>query len=166
MCIVEIAMATSEAISLVNSIQSVKADKEAALYSANMSIQQAKIAERNAAYSRQEGIEDAREERLRAIQNMGKVKTDIASGNIMLLSSTALNLTEDEYQEGELNALQIMKSSEHQAQSYLDSAQRYYSNASLQTYKAKNAYKQKRSNFFADNIKTNAKNFYNSESWF
>ena len=82
-------------------------------YQAEQNIVQAKIAERNAVYERQEGIEDAREKRLNAIKNIGTKMAVTASGNIMTSSETALNIF----------------------------AQYYYANAALKTYQSNNTMK-------------------------
>lgn len=107
-------------------------------FQAEQNIKQAKIAERNAVYERQEGIEEAREKRLQAIKNIGSQKTMIASGNIMASSSTALNLFDDEKLSGEIDALKLIDSSEKKAQSYIDSAKNLYANASIKKYQSSN----------------------------
>ena len=110
-------------------------------YQAEQNIVQAKIAERNAVYERQEGIEDAREKRLNAIKNIGTKMAVTASGNIMTSSETALNIFDDEKLSGEIDALKQIDSSEKRAQSYMDSAQYYYANAALKTYQSNNTIK-------------------------
>lgn len=140
MCVVEIASAAAGVVSIAAQIQSAKAEKAAGEYSAKQSMQQAQIAERNAAYERQQGIEDARQKRLNAIQNMGRQKADIAAGNISMSSATAMDVLDYEKSMGELDAINIINDSERKSQSYLDSAQQYYSNASLQSFKTKHKY--------------------------
>ena len=141
MCVVnpvtEIAKIAVDTVRLIQTVQVTAAENKVANYNAQQSINQAKIAEKNAVYERQEGIEDAREKRLQAIKNMGSTKTTLASGNISMSSLSALDLIEDEKISGEIDALKIIDSSERRAQSYLDTSQRYYSNAALQSYKAK-----------------------------
>lgn len=132
-----IASAVGTALSATSNAISSSAEKKVEKYNIQMIEQQAKIAERNAAYERQEGIDDARRQRLKAIQNMNAQKTAIASGNIMLSSSTALSLFDYEKLNGELNAIDILNSSERRAQSYLDSAENYYQRAGLQSFKNK-----------------------------
>lgn len=107
-------------------------------FQAEQNIAQAKIAERNAMYERQEGIEEAREKRLQAIKNVGSQKTMLASGNIMASSATAINLFDDEKLSGEIDALKLIDSSERKAQSYIDSAQNLYANASMKKYQSAN----------------------------
>lgn len=126
---------TSAILSSTAGAISSRAQKEVNNYNIQMLEQQAKISERNAAYERQEGINEARKQRLKAIQNMNAQKVAIASGNIMLSSSTALSLVDDEKLNGELNALDILNSSERRSQNYLDSAKNYYQRAGLQSYK-------------------------------
>ena len=140
MCVMQTLSAASEIVSMLGQFQSVRAEKAAGEYNAQQMIQQAKADERNAAYERQEGIENARKERLKAIQNMGNIKSHIAAGNLMTNSSTALNLINDEKINGDLNALDLLNSSEKRAQSYIDSANRKYQSASLTLFKTKKNY--------------------------
>lgn len=141
MCVVdpvtEIAKIAVDTVRLIQTVYVTTVENKVANYNAQQSINQAKIAERNAVYERQEGIEDAREKRLQAIKNMGNQKTNLASGNISISSLTALDLLEDEKTLGEIDALKIIDSSDRRAQSYLDASKTYYSNAALQSYKAK-----------------------------
>ena len=80
-------------------------------FQAMQDIEQAKIAERNAIYERQEGIESARQRRLDAIQKVGTQQAIISSGNIMTSSATALNLFDDETLSGEIDALNLIDAS-------------------------------------------------------
>mgnify|MGYP006916071044 CR=1 FL=1 len=96
-------------------------------------LQSAKNAEQNAAYERQEGIDDARQRRLKAIQNMGEQKVQIASGNIMTSSISALDIEEDEKLSGEFDALKIIDNAKRKSDAYLETANKYY----LGAYKTK-----------------------------
>ncbi|MGM9993302.1 MAG: hypothetical protein ACI37R_01070 [Candidatus Avigastranaerophilus sp.] len=129
-----ISAVTSAAVGIKYAINKSKIQK----FQAEQNIQQAKIAERNAVYERQEGIEDARERKLKAIQNVGRQKTIIASGNIMTSSATAINVFDDEKLSGEIDALKLIDSSEKRAQSYMDSAQIQYTNAAIKKQQSKN----------------------------
>ncbi len=129
-----------------------KAESE---FQADQLVRQAKNAEQNAAYERQEGIEEARRQRLQAILNMGEQKTNIASGNIALSSEMALNLVEDEKLNGELDALTTLKESERRAESYMQSAQKYYEDAALVSFKAKNAFTSTLLKQFGNTTKSN-----------
>ena len=111
MCVVnpvtEIAKIAVDTVRLIQTVQVTAAENKVANYNAQQSINQAKIAEKNAVYERQEGIEDAREKRLQAIKNMGSTKTTLASGNISMSSLSALDLIEDEKISGEIDALKV-----------------------------------------------------------
>lgn len=143
MCVVEALQATSLLAGAVFQLPSARAEKKAGLYTVQQTIQQAKISERNAAIERQEGIESARKERLKAIQNMASVKTDIAAGNIFTSSTSALYLIDDEKTKGDLNAVDILNESEKRSQAYLNSAMQQYNNAALYTFNTKLRYKNK-----------------------
>lgn len=102
---------------------------------------EAKHNEDKAIYERQEGIEESRNRRLKSILNMGEHKTRIAAGNLSLNSQTSSDILNDEEMSGELDALQTMKESEQRADNYMYQADKYYQNAALTSFKAKNAYK-------------------------
>lgn len=123
---------SSLAVGIKQSVETKKIQE----FQAEQNVVQAKIAQRNAAYERQEGIEEAREKRLDAIRNIGAQKTAFASGNIMNSSSTAVNIFEDEKLSGEIDALKLIDESEKRAQSYIDSSNLYYSNSQLKEYQA------------------------------
>lgn len=159
MCIVEVVDAVTSTLSVVAHVQSIKAQKTANEFAAQQSIKQAEIAERNAAYERQQGIEDARQRRLKSIQNMGQIKTNIAAGNILNSSATALNLIDSEEQQGELDALNIINSSEKRAESYMNSAEQRYASASLQSFKAKSNYQNSMLSLFSDSLNKGVRNF-------
>lgn len=155
MCVLEIASVVSDGLSLYTQIQSIRNERAVGKYNVEQSIKQAQLAEKKAAYERQEGIEDARERRLKAIQAAGSRMTSIAAGNISMASSTALNAVDDEKLGGEVDALRILESSERQAESYMDTAQNYYAQASLQSFKSKNTYKDKLISLYSNNLHQN-----------
>ncbi len=101
-----------------------KADTRAA--QTEISLKQAKIAENKAGFARQDGIENARQKKLQAILSMARDKSKLASNNISLSSGSALNLYEDEKQNADLSALNILDSAERQSQSYLQTADNIY----------------------------------------
>ena len=121
----------------IKEIQTQKAESE---YQTELYTKQAEKAEKDAAYVRQEGIEEARRKRLQSILNMGEEKTSLAAGNIGLSSQMAINIVDDEKLNGELDALTTLKDSEREAQKYMDRADQYYSQAGLASFKSKNRY--------------------------
>lgn len=144
MCVLNPITAVSAVVSLVSTAvvgikNTIVANKQQKI-AEKQNILKAKIAERNAAYERQEGIEDARQKRLKSIQNIGSYKASVAAGNIMTTSESAINLFDDEKLSGELDALKLLNSSERRAESYLNSAQSYYNNAEYLKYKRKQSW--------------------------
>lgn len=137
MCVSAMAAVGSALLASAVKIQDAASKRKVELFQAEQNIKQAQIAERNAAYERQEGIDEARRQKLKAIQNMGVIKTNLASGNIYSSSETALNLADDEKFSGEMEALKLIDSSEKRAQVYFDSAQNYYARASLNKFRSK-----------------------------
>lgn len=121
----------------IKEIQTQKAESE---YQTEFLTKQAKKAEKDAAYVRQEGIEEARRKRLQSILNMGEEKTNLAAGNIGLSSQMAINIVDDEKLNGELDALTTLKDSEREAQKYMDRAEQYYAQAGLTSFRSKNRY--------------------------
>ncbi len=109
-------------------------------YQTKMIVKEAEIAENNAKYELQEGIEESRRQKLKSILNMGEQKSNIAAGNIALSSQTAINIVDDEKLNGELDALNTLKSSEHRAESYFQQADRLYENAGLNSFRNKKNY--------------------------
>ena len=121
----------------IKEIQTQKAESE---YQTELYTKQAKKAEKDAAYVRQEGIEEARRKRLQSILNMGEEKTNLAAGNIGLSSQMAINIVDDEKLNGELDALTTLKDSEREAQQYMDRAEQYYEKAGLASFRSNNRY--------------------------
>ncbi len=152
MCVVEAIQSSSLVARTAFQIQSARAEKKAGLFASQQIIQQAKISERNAAIERQEGIENARKERLKAIQNMASVKTNVAAGNILTSSASSLALIDDEKTKGDLNAVDILNDSEKRSQAYLDSAMQQYNNAALHTFNTKLNYKNKENSILSQSV--------------
>ena len=142
MCVVEVVMAVSQmAGTLINGIGALREEKAQNKYQTNLLLSEAKYAEQDAVYERQEGIEQARREKLNSILNMAEKKSGIAANNIALSSGTALNVLESEKLNGELDALTTLKNSERRADLQMRTAIKYYNQAELQSYKTKRSYK-------------------------
>ena len=103
----------------------------------NALITQAKKAEENAAIARQEGLEDARQKKLKSILNMSEQKANIAASNLNVGSQTSLNIVDDEKLNGELEALTTMRDANKRSDSYLETANNLYNKASLTSLKSK-----------------------------
>lgn len=153
-----IVMATTTLITAATTAYTINSQKTAAEYQANIAVQQAEKAKNDAAYERQSGIEEARNQRLQAILNMGDAKTTIAAGNISTSSQTALNIVEDEKLNGELEALTTLKDSEKRAQDYLYQADQYYTQAGLTSFKSKSSFNSSMLNIMNNSISSNTDN--------
>ena len=89
---------------------------------------------------RQEGIEKARREKLNAILNMNNIKTKAAASNLSLASESVMNMIDDEKIKGENNALSTLNNSENRSKKYINMANSYYQNASLNSLYVKKNY--------------------------
>ena len=141
MCVLDIAGEVLKATNIGRALTTLEEQRKMGNYQAALMAEEARKSEKEAAYQRQEGIEEARRPRLSAILKMGDKKAVMASNNIALTSATAMNAVDDEKLNGELNALTTLKKSEYTAQSYIDRANDYYRKAGLQSFKAKNNYR-------------------------
>ncbi len=161
MCeLITIATATAGVLSAVSGIYSAKSQKAAAEYQADLTVQQAEKAEKDAAYERQTGIEEARNQRLQAILDMGDEKAAFAAGNIAVSSQTALNAVDDARLNGELEALTTLRESERTADNYIFQAEQLYANAGLTSFNAKQNYISSSINALSSSIGTST-NIYN-----
>ena len=119
-------------------VQTIKVQNVQAEENANAAKQNAEIARQNAMLERQEALEEARLQRLKTLQGISSLKTSIASGNIDLNSGTALDLIDTVSLSGELDALNILKKGEENAQKQLLAAKMYDDRADLYISNAKN----------------------------
>ena len=142
---------------VITGMSNLKLQKAQGIYKTNLMLLEAKQAEKDAAYERQEGIEQARKERLNSILNMGAKKAAFAASNIAVSSQTALNAVDDEKLNGELSALTTLKTSERRAQSYSDRAISLYNNAALNSFNTKQSYKMGGMNLFKDSFNDSLK---------
>ncbi len=147
MCVLAIAGGALAVSQVFKQYQDINYQRQVGNYQAALMLEQGRQAEREAAYQRQEGIEEARRQKLNAILKMGDKKAAIAARNIALSSQTALNTVDDEKLNGELNALTTLKNSERKAQTYIDRANDYYRNAQLQSFQTKKKYRENLYNF-------------------
>lgn len=140
MCGIQSLDAISSAINIVATVADVHAsfvERQTSKNETNAIIHQAKVAERNAAIERQEGIEDARQKKLNAILNMSEQKANIASSNLATTSETALNIMDDEKLNGEIEALATINESTRRSDNYLESAKKYYNQAAMHSFNSK-----------------------------
>lgn len=140
MCIVEITEIAAQSGNLIAGVLSLNQKKAEGMYKTQQIINQGKEAENNAAMIRQESIETARRQKLNSILNMAKTKTNAAANNLALSSETVLNLEQDDIMQGNLNASATLKNSEEKAKRYINSANMFYQNASLNSLQVKRNY--------------------------
>lgn len=163
MCVIETLNIVSDVISIVGGIRKVQVQHAVGKYNVQQSINQAKIAEKNAAYERQEGIDNARKEKLKLIQVIGNIKSSTAAGNILTGSDMTLNMINGEKELSDFNALDIINKSERRAENYLDKANMYYNNASLISLKTKHNFANGLLSIFSNNLYDSVDSFNSIE---
>ncbi len=135
-----ITMTIGTVLTTAAGIYSSKTRKAEGKYQASLAVQKAEKARKDAAYERQTGIEEARNQRLQAILNMGEEKANIASANLSTNSQTALNILDDSKLNGELDALTTLKKSDKRANDIMFNSGNYYSGAALTSFAARRNY--------------------------
>lgn len=127
------------ALGAVSSYQQGKAQAAAANYKAQVERQNQRIALENAAMERQEGLEEARRQRMATLQEIGKQQVGLAANGVDVGYGTSLDIIEDTAMLGELDALTIEYNSEKRARNYDMQAYNFANEANLATYEARNA---------------------------
>ena len=128
------------AVQINSAKQAAKSQAEQNAYEARMAQENAKIAEQNAAMERQQGIEEARLQRIKVAQAIGSQKTAMAANGVDLTGGTALDVIEDTAAMGELDALQTRYNYERKALAYEAQGYNYQNQANLEMIEAQNAY--------------------------
>lgn len=145
------------AVSVVGGIQQAKAQQQEAEYQAQVSAQNAKIANENAAQVRQQGIEDARNQRLKALSTIGTQKVQMAANGFNVGEGSALDTIEDTAMLGEMDALSTMYNAEQHALNYEQQATNFQNQANLQRLAGKNAASASRINAIAGGLNSISK---------
>lgn len=135
-----VATALSTTMGVVSSVQQGKAAQAEANYQAAVARNNAKIAQSNADQKRQEGIEEARMQRIKTLQKVGSQQAAMAANGIDVSSGTALDVIEDTSAMGELDALTTRYNYETKAQAYEHEADNFNNQAALDVFAGKNAY--------------------------
>lgn len=130
----------SAGMGAVNSYQQGKAQKAQSEYESQVAQQNAKIAQQNAAMERQQGIEEARLQRIKAAQVIGSQKTAMAANGVDVTQGTALDVIEDTAAMGELDALQTRYNYERKAQAYEMQGYNFQNQSNLDILAGENAY--------------------------
>lgn len=142
----------STTMGVVGSIQQGEAQKAQMDYQAQVARNNAKIAQANADQKRQEGIEEARTQRMKTLQKVGAQQAALAANGVDISQGTALDMVEDTSAMGELDALTTRYNYETNALGYEQQATNFRNQASLDTFAGQNAYKSGLSNAVATGI--------------
>ena len=125
----------------VSSYQQGKAQQAQYNYQAKVNEENAKIAQENANVQRQQGIEEARLQRIKAASTIGAQKTAMAANGVDITQGTAVDVISDTAAMGELDALQTQYNYEMKARGYEAQAGNFQNQANLDVISGKNAYK-------------------------
>lgn len=131
----------STTMGIVSSVQQANAAQAQANYQAEVARNNAKRAQQNADNTRQEGIEEARLQRMKNLQKVGSQQAALAANGIDVSQGTALDIVEDTAAMGELDALTTRYNAETKAQAYEAEASNFNNQANLDVYAGQNAYK-------------------------
>ncbi len=124
----------------VSSYQQGKAQQAQYNYQAKVNEENAKIAQENANVQRQQGIEEARLQRIKAASTIGSQKTAMAANGVDVTQGTAVDVIADTAAMGELDALQTQYNYEMKARGYEAQAGNFQNQANLDVISGKNAY--------------------------
>lgn len=135
-------------------------------YQAQVAQENAKIAQSNAALERQQGIEEARLQRIKTAQAIGSQQTAMAANGIDVTQGTALDVIEDTAAMGELDALQTRYNYERKAIQYEQQANNFSNQSNLDVIAGQNAYSAGKMNALASGIEGVAKTGSVASKWF
>lgn len=124
----------------ISSYQQGKAQQAQYEYQAKVAEDNARIAQNNANLERQQGIEEARLQRMKAMQSVGKQQAAMAANGLDVTQGTPLDVIEDTAAMGELDSLQTRYNYERKALSYEVQANNYNNQANLDFFAGQNAY--------------------------
>lgn len=142
---------------VVGGIQQAKAQEEEADYQAKVARQNAEIANENAAQARQQGIEDARNIRMKALSTIGLQQAQMAANGMNIGDGSALDTIEDTAMLGEMDALSTMYNAEQNAVNFEQQGANFLNQANLQEMAGRNAAKASRINGVAGGLNAIAK---------
>lgn len=128
------------AISAVSSYSQGKQQQAMYNYQAQVAQQNAKIANENAAQERQQGLEEARLQRIKTLQAVGSQQAAMAANGMDITQGTSLDIIEDTAAMGELDALQIEHNAEKKALAYEQQANNFVNQSNIDLISGKNAY--------------------------
>ena len=137
----------------VSAYQQGKAQQAQYNYQAKVNEENAKIAQENANVQRQQGIEDARLQRMKAISTIGSQQAAMAANGVDITQGTALDVISDTAAMGELDALQTQYNYESKARGYEVQAGNYKNQSNLDVISGKNAYNAGKMNAISSGVK-------------
>ena len=147
-----VASVAGSVVSGIASYQQGKQQKAMYNYQAQVAQENAKIAENNAKMERQQGIEEARLQRMKTLQHVGSQQTAMAANGIDVTQGTPLDVIEDTAAMGELDALQTRYNYERKALSYEAQADNFSNQANLDVIAGRNAYSAGKMNALASGL--------------
>lgn len=124
----------------IASVQQGKAQQAQYNYQAKVAEENAKIAQENANVQRQQGIEEARLQRLKTASVIGSQKTAMAANGVDITQGTAVDVISDTAAMGELDALQTQYNYETKARAYEAESGNFINQSRLDRLSGKNAY--------------------------
>ncbi len=127
-------------VGAVSSYQQGKAQQAQYNYQAKVNEENARIAQENANVQRQQGIEEARLQRIKAASTIGSQKAAMAANGVDVTQGTSLDVIADTVAMGELDALQTQYNYEAKARGYEAQAGNFQNQANLDLISGKNAY--------------------------
>lgn len=158
--------AASTIMGVISANNQAKAQEEQYNYQAQVNQQNAKISQEKAAEEKQQGIEEARLQRIKASQVIGSQKTAMAANGVDITQGTALDVIEDTAAMGELDALQTRANYERKAQALETQAGNYENQSALDTIAGQNAYSAGRMNGLAAGLDGITKTTDVASKWF
>lgn len=135
-------------------------------YQAEVEKENAKIAQNNASLERQQGIEEARLQRIKTAQAIGSQTTAMAANGVDVTQGTAVDVLEDTAAMGELDALQTRYNYERKALAYEANANNYSNQSNLDVIAGKNAYSAGKINTLASGLDGISKAGSVASKWF
>ena len=154
------------AVSVVSAVQQGEQQQAYYNYQAQVAQENAKIAQKNANLERQQGIEEARLQRIKTNQAIGSQQTAMAANGVDVTQGTALDVIEDTAAMGELDALQTRYNYERKALKYEQDANNYQNQSSLDVIAGQNAYSAGKMNALASGLEGISKTGSVAAKWF
>ena len=135
-----VAAIAGTATSVVSGIQSANEAQAQYNYQAELDKRNAKLAQNQAESVKQQGIEEARMQRIRTLQKVGAQHAQMAASGIDASQGTALDIIQDTATMGELEANTIRYKYDNASDNYQNQANDYLNQSLFDKTKAKTSY--------------------------